>query len=198
MGAVVKNPITQLAQAYMPGTTSALFVDESLARIPTINSKEIRNLSNFLPVIVLIHKSSIKKVAVRKLMDSNSLTEASESTKLVGLVGQAVDLFKTADADSVVMFRDVIVNFSAVEVRRNGRLVVLTALEFKALKYFLQNARRAISRDELLNEVWGYENYPCTRTVDNHILRLRQKLEPDPSRPVHFQTVHGLGYKFLP
>lgn len=85
-----------------------------------------------------------------------------------------------------------------LEVRRKGQPVVLTALEFKALKYFLQNARRAISRDELLNQVWGYENYPCTRTVDNHILKLRQKLEPDPSRPVHFLTVHGTGYKFLP
>jgi len=59
------------------------------------------------------------------------------------------------------------------------------------------NAGRVISRDELLNEVWGYENYPCTRTVDNHILRLRQKLERDPSRPVHFRTVHGAGYKFM-
>jgi DNA-binding response OmpR family regulator len=78
-----------------------------------------------------------------------------------------------------------------------GQPVVLTALEFKALKYFIQNARRAISRDELLNHVWGYENYPCTRT-DNHILRLRQKLESDPSRPVHLRTVHGTGYKFLP
>lgn len=198
MGAAVKKPITQLAQAYRSGTTSALFVDGSLARIPTINSKEIRNLSNFLPVIVLIHESNINKLAVREMMDSNSLTEASESSKLVGLVSQAVDLFKTADADSVFVFGDVIVNVSAVEVRRNGRLVVLTALEFKALKYFIQNARRAISRDELLDEVWGYENYPCTRTVDNHILRLRQKLEPDPSRPAHFQTVRGSGYKFLP
>ncbi|HEY6767299.1 MAG TPA: helix-turn-helix domain-containing protein, partial [Candidatus Sulfotelmatobacter sp.] len=71
-------------------------------------------------------------------------------------------------------------------------------LEFKTLKYFMQNARRAISRDELLNEVWGYENYPCTRTVDNHILKLRQKLERDPSKPAHFRTLHGAGYKFLP
>src|ERR1700693_958667 len=198
MGAIVKNPITQLAQASMLGPASAFFVDESPARIPTINSKEIRDLSNFLPVIVLIHKSNIKTLAVREMMDSQSLTGSSECTKLLGLVGQAVDLFKTADADSVVVFGDVIVNFSAVEVRRNGRPVVLTALEFKTLKYFIQNARKAISRDELLNEVWGYENYPCTRTVDNHILRLRQKLEQDPSHPVHFRTVHGTGYKFLP
>src|ERR1700719_851105 len=198
MGAVVKNPITQLAQASVPGPTRALFVDESLARIPTITSKEIRSLSNFLPVLVLIHKSTIKKFAVREMTDSKSLTETSESTKLLGLFGQAVNLLETADTNNVAVFGDVIVNFSALEVHRKGRPVVLTALQFKTLKYFIQNARRAISRDELLNEVWGYENYPCTRTVDNYILKLRQKLELDPSRPVHFRTVHGAGYKFLP
>jgi DNA-binding response OmpR family regulator len=198
MGAVVKNPITQLAQASGSGPTRALFVDESLARIPTITSKEIRSLSRFLPVIVLIHKSTIKKFAVREMTDSKSLTETSESSKLLGLFGQAVNLLETADTNNVVVFGDVIVNFSALEVLRKGRPVVLTALEFKTLKYFIQNARRPISRDELLNEVWGYENYPCTRTVDNYVLKLRQKLEHDPSRPVHFRTVHGAGYKFLP
>jgi DNA-binding response OmpR family regulator len=198
MGAVVKNPITQLTQASAPQPPVALFVDESLARIPTINSKEIRNLSNFLPVIVLIHESTIKKFAVRDMTHSKSLTETSESTKLLGLFGQAVNLSKTGDTNNVVVFGDVIVNFSALEVLRKGRPVVLTALEFKTLKYFIQNARRPISRDELLNEVWGYENYPCTRTVDNYVLKLRQKLELDPSRPVHFRTVHGAGYKFLP
>jgi DNA-binding response OmpR family regulator len=198
MGAIVENPIIQLVQASAPWPISALFVDESLARIPTINSKEIRSLSRFLPVIVLIDKSTIKKLAVREMTDSRSVTETSESTKLLGLFGQTVDAFKTADADSVVVFGDVIVSFSSVEVSRKGQPVALTALEFKTLKYFIQNARRAISRDELLNQVWGYENYPCTRTVDNHILRLRQKLEQDPPHPVHFRTVRGAGYKFLP
>ena len=64
-------------------------------------------------------------------------------------------------------------------------------------QFLVQNAERVISRDELLNEVWGYQNYPSTRTVDNHILKLRQKLEKDPSSPVHFRTVHGMGYKFV-
>jgi DNA-binding response OmpR family regulator len=198
MGAVVKNPITQLTQASAPVPGTALFVDESLARIPTITSKEIRSLSRFLPVIILINKSTMKRLVVREITESKALTKTSASTKLLGLFGQAVDLLKTADTNSVVVFGDVIVSFSALEVRRKGQPVVLTAMEFKTLKYFVQNARRAISRDELLNEVWGYENYPCTRTVDNHILRLRQKLERDPSRPVHFRTVHGAGYKFLP
>ena len=198
MGAIAKNPIIQLAQVSVPAPTSVLFVDESLARIPSINLEEISSLSRFLPVIVLIHKTTIKKIAVREITDGKSLTDTSESIKLLGLLGQAVSCFKAADADSVFVFGDVIVSFWSVEVSRKGQPVVLTTLEFKTLKYFIQNARRAISRDELLNQVWGYEIYPCTRTVDNHILRLRQKLEPDPSRPVHFRTVHGAGYKFSP
>src|SRR6202166_272068 len=198
MGAVVKNPLTQLPQASVPGPTSALFIDESLARIPTIDSEEIRNLSRFLPVIVLIHRSTIKKLAVREITDGKSLANTSESTKLLGLFGQAVGRFKPPDVDNVFLFGDVIVSFSSIEVHRKGQPVALTALAFMALKYFIQNPRRAISRDELLNQLGGYENYPCTRTVDNHILRLRQKLEPDPTRPVHFQTVHGTGYTLLP
>src|SRR5579885_13987 len=70
--------------------------------------------------------------------------------------------------------------------------------EFKIVKYMAQNPNRVISREELLNDVWGYQNYPTTRTVDNHILKLRQKLEADPANPVHFRTVHGVGYKFVP
>jgi DNA-binding response OmpR family regulator len=197
MGAVVKNPLAQIAQPSLPRATSAVFIDESLARIPTINSKEIRSLSRFVPVLVLIDKSTIKKLAVREISESKPLTETSESTRLLGLFGQAVNLFKTTNTDSVIVFGDVVVDLLSHEVRRRGQPVVLTALEFKTLKYFTQNARRAISRDELLNEVWGYENYPCTRTVDNHILKLRQKLERDPSNPMHFRTLHGAGYKFL-
>jgi DNA-binding response OmpR family regulator len=60
----------------------------------------------------------------------------------------------------------------------------------------MQNPERLISREELLREVWGYRNYPRTRTVDTHMLKLRQKLERDPSDPVHFKTVHSFGYKF--
>ena len=65
-------------------------------------------------------------------------------------------------------------------------------------KYFTQNPERVVSREELLNEVWGYTNYPSTRTVDNHILKLRQKLEPDPANPRHLLTIYGAGYKFVP
>jgi DNA-binding response OmpR family regulator len=84
-----------------------------------------------------------------------------------------------------------------MELHRAGQRVPLTPQEFKMLRFFLNNQERVISRTELLNKVWGYHNYPTTRTVDTHILRLRQKLEQDPTDPVHFRTVHSTGYKFV-
>ena len=83
-------------------------------------------------------------------------------------------------------------------VSRRGEELKLTRAEYNLLTYFLQNSDRALSRDMILNSVWGYESFPNTRTVDAHVVRLRQKLEPDPSSPRHFLTVHGVGYRFLP
>jgi len=85
-----------------------------------------------------------------------------------------------------------------MEVVRGQVQIPLARKEFRTLEFMIKNARRVISRDELLNEVWGYENYPCTRTVDNHILKLRKKLENDPANPAHLVTIHGMGYKFMP
>jgi DNA-binding response OmpR family regulator len=104
---------------------------------------------------------------------------------------------RTGSSDAI-MFDGISADFNKMEVTRDGQSIQLTAQEFKTLKFMAQNAERVISRDELLNEVWGYQNYPSTRTVDNHILKLRQKLEKDPANPVHFRTVHGMGYKFVP
>src|SRR3954465_14360851 len=83
--------------------------------------------------------------------------------------------------DEIAYFGQVRIDLPSMEVVRAGHVVKLTAMEFKVLRFFLNNRNRVISRDELLNQVWGYENYPCTRTVDNHVLKLRQKLERDPS-----------------
>jgi DNA-binding winged helix-turn-helix (wHTH) protein len=104
---------------------------------------------------------------------------------------------RTIESDAF-RFGDVRVDFSKMEVtRRGGQQVELTAQEFKLLKVFVMNQGRVLSRNELLNEAWGYDNYPCTRTVDNHILRLRQKLEVNPAQPVHFLSIIRVGYKFV-
>ena len=101
-------------------------------------------------------------------------------------------------SESLYVFSNIIVDFVRIEVVRGRMQIPLTMKEFRTLEFLIKNARRAISRDELLDKVWGYNSYPCTRTVDNHILRLRQKLENDPANPAHLVTMHGLGYKFVP
>ena len=94
-------------------------------------------------------------------------------------------------------FGDVIVDFRRAEVVKAGRPIDLSAREFKLLRYFAEHLGATISRDELLNEVWGYNAMPSTRTVDVHVAWLRQKLETNPRHPQHLLTVHGLGYKFI-
>ena len=198
MPAGIKTQIAKFAQASAEPDAEFFFA-ESLSRIPSVDLKEIQRLWRFLPVIVLIPRSTAKdEVVPRKSLLAKSSSEGSDTTKLLGVFGKAVERFKNTSAENMFAFGDVTVNLSAMEAVRKGEPVVLTTAQFKTLKYLIQNAGRVISRDELLHEVWGYENYPCTRTVDNRILMLRQKLECDPSRPVHFRTVHGAGYKFLP
>jgi two-component system alkaline phosphatase synthesis response regulator PhoP len=94
-------------------------------------------------------------------------------------------------------FGDVVVDFRRAEVSKAGRVVELSAREFKLLRYFAEHVGATISRDELLNEVWGYHAMPSTRTVDVHVAWLRQKLETNPRHPQHLLTIHGLGYKFV-
>ncbi len=94
-------------------------------------------------------------------------------------------------------FGDVRLHFRARQVFKAGREVRLTRKELDLLHYFVEHRGEVITRDRLLDEVWGYERFPTTRTVDTHVLRLRQKLETDPERPVHILTVHGQGYRFL-
>ncbi len=118
-------------------------------------------------------------------------------TELVAQIHELIGESNTLLECGVARFGDVRVNLATMEVSRSsGEPILLTIQEFKTLKCFLLNPDRVFSRDELLNKAWGYKNYPSTRTVDNHILRLRQKLESDPGHPAHFLTVHGVGYKF--
>jgi two-component system alkaline phosphatase synthesis response regulator PhoP len=93
-------------------------------------------------------------------------------------------------------FGDVVVDFKRHEIYRAGKLQECTHREFRLLEYFIQHPGELLSRDRLLDEIWGYEVYPTTRTVDNHILRLRKHIEPDPENPVYIKTIRGAGYLF--
>jgi DNA-binding response OmpR family regulator len=93
-------------------------------------------------------------------------------------------------------FGEVVVDFRRYEALRKGKAVEMTRKEFAILRLLAGRAGQVVTRDELLNEVWGYEAYPISRTVDNHVAGLRAKLETDPARPLFIRTVHGVGYKF--
>lgn len=95
-------------------------------------------------------------------------------------------------------FDDVVVDFRRYEARKGDRRIEMTRKEYGLLRYLAARSGEVVGRDELLEEVWEYRNYPTTRTVDNHVLALRAKLEDGPAEPRHLITVHGVGYKFVP
>jgi DNA-binding response OmpR family regulator len=94
-------------------------------------------------------------------------------------------------------FGDVELNFKKHTARKRGQALDLSAREFEILRYLIRHRGEIVTRDQLLDEVWGYDSMPVTRTVDNHIARLRQKIEQDPSSPQHIITVHRIGYRFV-
>jgi DNA-binding response OmpR family regulator len=186
--------------AYRATTPAAVVLDLRLPAMPGRDvCQEIKHQSPNLPVIVLSAASDVSdKVLLLELGADDYVTKPFSPRELLARVRAALRRTTRAGTSDVIGFDGISADFTKMEVTRDGLPVTLTAQEFKTLKFMAQNAERVISREELLNEVWGYQNYPSTRTVDNHILKLRQKLEKDPGNPVHFRTVHGVGYKFVP
>jgi DNA-binding response OmpR family regulator len=161
--------------------------------------RKIADSISGLPLVVLSASPDVAdKVLLLEMGADDYLTIPFSPRELVARLRALMRRASRISPESRYVVEDVIVDFSKTEITRGGEKVMVTAKEFKTLEFLTKNPERVISRDELLNEVWGYQNYPCTRTVDNHILRLRQKLESDPSHPSHFLTVHGVGYRFAP
>ncbi len=105
---------------------------------------------------------------------------------------------RDSDEARRIEFGDVVVDFVTYEARKGDKELQLTAREFKVLQYFSDHEGKVVTRDELLDQVWGYKMIPSTRTVDNHIMRLRKQIEDDPSNPAYIVSVRGVGYKFNP
>jgi DNA-binding response OmpR family regulator len=162
--------------------------------------KGIKAWSPDTAVVVLSAVSEVAdKVLLLELGADDYVTKPFSPRELMARVQAAIRRTSKPvnSSPNCASFGCVRANFSAMEFSRDGVQVVLTANEIKLLKYFLDHAERVITRDELLNGVWGYTSYPTTRTVDNHVMKLRQKLEQEPARPIHFRTMHGIGYKFV-
>jgi DNA-binding response OmpR family regulator len=161
--------------------------------------KKIANLIPGLPLVILSGSSDVAdKVLLLETGADDYVTVPFSPRELVARLRALIRRASRVNPEGVYVFGDVIVDFSRTEITRAGKKIIVTPKEFKTLEFLTKNSQRVISRDELLDKVWGYDSYPRTRTVDNHILRLRQKLETDPSHPSHFRTVHGLGYRFVP
>jgi DNA-binding response OmpR family regulator len=161
--------------------------------------KKIANLVPGLPLVILSGSSEVAdKVLLLETGADDYVTVPFSPRELVARLRALIRRASRVSPEAVYVFADVVVDFFKREITRSGEKITVTAKEFKTLEFLTKNAERTISRDELLDKVWGYLDYPCTRTVDNHMLKLRQKLESDPSHPSHFLTVHRVGYKFVP
>lgn len=162
--------------------------------------RDLRRKSINTPVLMLTAKGeTIDKVLGLKLGADDYLTKPFE---IIELLARIEALLRRSPAQSLTnrsenfRFGDVAVDFKRAEVAKNAERIELSAMEFKLLQFLIENRGEVHSRDKLLDEVWGYDAMPSTRTVDVHVAWLRQKLETNPKHPQFIQTVHGLGYKF--
>jgi DNA-binding response OmpR family regulator len=195
-------------RSQLPGV---VVLDLTLPRLP---GKELCRIfkahAASVPIVVLSANAEVEdKVLLLELGADDYVTKPFSPKELLARVRRAMrraDSKSTAGSvqateiaeQDILSFRNMVINFRSMTATKGREPVTFTAQEFKLLKFFAASPGRVISREELLNSVWGYQNYPTTRTVDNHILRLRQKIELDPANPEHFLTMHGVGYKFVP
>jgi len=160
--------------------------------------RSLRQRKVATPILMLTARGQVvDRVVGLKLGADDYLVKPFEMAELLARVEALLRRVPPAaiQADGY-QFGDIHVDFRKAEVSRRGEMLEVSAREFKLLKYFVEHRGATLSRDELLNEVWGYNAMPSTRTVDVHIAWLRQKLETNPRRPEYIHTIHGLGYKF--
>ena len=179
---------------------SLAILDLMLPQLPGRDlCRRIKKSSPQTPVIVLSAITEVgDKVHLLEAGADDYVTKPFSPRELLARAQRALRRVEQHVPDQPMRFGECEIDVAGMVVRKQGESVSLTAHEFKLLRYFLENAERVITRAELLTDVWGYNHYPTTRSVDNQILKLRQKLEPDPANPRYFLTVHGAGYKFHP
>ena len=161
--------------------------------------KQLKAKRPSIPIIMLTARGQeIDKVVGLELGADDYVTKPFSIRELVARVKAVLRRSHTLPKEhDRYSFSDVDVDLHTCRIMRAGKEIEFSAMEFELLKYFICNAGEVLSRERLLEDVWGYDRYPTTRTVDAHLVRLRQKLEPNPEQPRFFLTVHGMGYRFV-
>ena len=176
-----------------------VILDVMLPRMSGLDvCRQLRSAGNDTPIIMLTARGQeIDKVLGLKTGADDYVTKPFSFLELMARVEAVLRrTSKTTEAVEHVSFGDVEMNFKTFEASKGGRALDLSPREFKMMKYFVEHRGEVVTRDQLLDHVWGYEGLPLTRTVDMHIAKLRQKIEDTPSDPRHVITVHRVGYKF--
>lgn len=162
--------------------------------------RDLRNNGDHTPIMMLTSKShEADKVLGLEIGADDYMTKPFGMRELIARIHALLRRKRPAEEKELhsAAFGDITVDFTKQELFRKKKPVKLSAKEFKLLQYFLRHNGEVISRDKLLDDIWGYDVTPTTRTVDNYILSLRKKIEKDPAAPVHLITVHTSGYKFI-
>jgi DNA-binding response OmpR family regulator len=159
--------------------------------------RELRRRGVDVPVIMLTARGEeVDRVLGLELGADDYITKPFSLRELLARVRAVLRRPGPRQRMETFAFGDVRIHLRARQVFKGGQEVRLTRKEFELLRFLVEHPGEVVTRDRLLDEVWGYEQFPTTRTVDTHVLRLRQKLETDPERPAHLLTVHGQGYRF--
>lgn len=161
--------------------------------------RDLRRKENNTPILMLTAKGeTIDKVLGLKLGADDYLTKPFEIAELLARIEALLRRSPNINQHSTGTFQfgNILIDFKRAEVRKNNEFIEISAMEFKLLQYLIEHRGEVLKRDELLDEVWGYDAMPSTRTVDVHVAWLRQKLEENPKHPQFIQTIHRFGYKF--
>jgi DNA-binding response OmpR family regulator len=186
-------------QEAMTASPNLIIIDLRMPGLSGVDvCKTLRAAGVRTPLIVLSAVGDeIDKVLMLEIGADDYVVKPFSTRELLARI-RAVLRRSTPEASHLITFSDVEIDLDRSVVRKNGNEVKLTRAEYKLLVFFVQNPDRPLNRDVLLNSVWGYEYFPNTRTVDAHVVRLRQKLETESQAPRHFVTLHGVGYRFIP
>ncbi|MEM8964173.1 MAG: response regulator transcription factor [Acidobacteriota bacterium] len=160
--------------------------------------RDLRRAGISTPVLMLTARGEVlDRVLGLKLGADDYLVKPFETIELLARIEALLRRGRPDTDGGSFAFGDVRVDFRRMEISRDGAPIELSALEFRLLRYLIEHRGEVLSRDRLLDDVWGYDSEVYSRTVDQHIATLRRKLEADTRHPAHIVTVHGAGYKFV-